>query len=262
MKRTDIYSYFCFGYNYYLLRYESKGVLVHGDKDSLISRIEDFLKNVEDLNLQVTSKAAEQLRTILQEIAAKPSEAKVDVALATQVTSAIDALDKTLDAELQLRYAFIVTPKRFGLDNLLEHPVTLFAGEVFQLLPRICQFDIAQACRCIAFGLPTAAAFHLMRGTEGVLRFYYEALVKRGRVGHPMWGPIVEHLRKRRDAPQLSLLDHLDHIRTNFRNPTQHPEARYDLDEAQDLLSLTIDAINRMVRDLRARGLARGTSAS
>jgi hypothetical protein len=44
------------------------------------------------------------------------------------------------------------------------------------------------------------------------------------------------------------MLDHLDHIHVNFRNPTQHREARYDLEEAQDLLSLSIDALNRMAK--------------
>jgi hypothetical protein len=56
---------------------------------------------------------------------------------------------------------------------------------------------------------------------------------------------MVEHLRKRSDAPPRSLLDGLDNIRHNFRNPTQHPEAIYDIQEAQDLLSLSLDAVGR-----------------
>jgi len=91
-----------------------------------------------------------------------------------------------------------------------------------------------------------------MRGTEGALRFYYASIVKRGRKKQ-MWNNIIEHLKARRDSPPKALLDSLDNIRINFRNPTQHPEARYDMDEAQDLLSISIDAVNRMIRDLKKR---------
>jgi hypothetical protein len=70
-----------------------------------------------------------------------------------------------------------------------------------------------------------------------------------------MWGPMIEHLKKRRNAPQKTLIDHLDHIRINFRNPTQHPDAIYDIDQAQDLLAVSIDVVNRMVQELLERKL-------
>jgi hypothetical protein len=49
------------------------------------------------------------------------------------------------------------------------------------------------------------------------------------------------------------LPDHIDNIRVNFRSPTQHPDARYEIEEAQDLLSLSIDFLNRMARHLAER---------
>ena len=92
-----------------------------------------------------------------------------------------------------------------------------------------------------------------MRAVEGALRNYYVAIVKRQRVKDLLWGPMIRHLQKRRSPPPAPLLDHLDSIRANFRNPTQHPEARYDLDEAQDLMAVCIDALNRLVRDQKKR---------
>jgi hypothetical protein len=59
---------------------------------------------------------------------------------------------------------------------------------------------------------------------------------------------MIKHLRERRSAPPKVLLDHLDGIRTNFRNPTQHPDATYDIHEAQDLFSVCVDAVNRAAR--------------
>jgi hypothetical protein len=180
-------------------------------------------------------------------------DAKSDSALADEIKRACDKFDATLDAELQLRKAYVITQKRFNLTDLLEKPQNLFADGAYGELPKLCQFDFAEAGQCIAFARPTAAAFHTMRGAEGTLRHFYMSIVARGRVARLMWHDMVEHLRKRRDAPPKPLLDHLDNIRSNFRNPTQHPEARYDMDEAQDLLSVTIEAVNRMIRDLRSR---------
>jgi len=247
MRETNIYPYYAFGYNYYILRYNSEGIPVHGTHDGLIARLDKFFARLHELDLRVTSTAAADLEAIRELARKMPENAKADKALAAQVKKAVDKLDATLDAELQLRSAFVVTPKRFSLESMLEKPADLFARNVLLSLPRICQFDFSQACRCIAFGLPTAAAFHLMRGVEGVLRHYYCSIVRRGRVGTLLWGPMVVHLR-RRDAPLSALLDNLDNIRVNYRNPTQHTDARYDIDGAQDLLAVSIDATNRMER--------------
>jgi hypothetical protein len=60
---------------------------------------------------------------------------------------------------------------------------------------------------------------------------------------------MLKQLReKKRVKPPDALLDTLDRIRVNFRNPTSHPEKIYDLDEVQDLFGLCVDALNRIVR--------------
>jgi len=254
MIETKIYSYYAFGYNYYLLRFSTKAIAVRGE-DSLASRIDDFFEKLRELDLRVTEAAAIDLTKIRSGLNELDEKTVVTAELVEQVTNAVNKLDTTLDAELGLRSAFIVTPKRFPLEYLLGSTRHLFAADVFDHLPDICKFDFSEACRSIAFGLPTASAFHLMRGTEGVLRFYYCSIVKRNRIEKQMWGEVITELKKRRDAPPRPLLDSLDNIRVNFRNPTQHPEARYDIDEAQDLLALSIDIVNRMIRDLSKRNL-------
>src|SRR5262249_30309736 len=146
--------------------------------------------------------------------------------------------------------AYVVTPKILDVQRLLGNVSILFAPGVFQKLPEIAKRDYSEAGKCIAFERPTAAAFHLLRGTESVLRAFYCHLAKRRRVSM-MWGPIVQDLQKRkRAAIHLDLLNHMDHIRTSFRNPTQHPEKVYDIHEAQDLWSLCVDATNRMAKAL------------
>jgi hypothetical protein len=122
------------------------------------------------------------------------------------------------------------------------------APGVFKELPEVAQYDFLQAGRCIAFELPTAAAFPLMRGTEDVLRWFYCSVVKRERVSPLRWGPMTSHLGGRRSPPPDVLLANLDNLRRSFRNPTQHPDKIYDIEEAQDLLALSIDVVSRMVK--------------
>jgi hypothetical protein len=263
LLRTNIYSYYSFGYNYYLLRHDTEGYLVRSEDndsrgaddnaDSLEELIDEFLERIDSLSLPVTSEAASDLRNLRERLGSMPKGKVVDDDLAEEITEACNRLDVTLDSELKLRSAFVVTPKRFEQQHLLETPWQLLASDTWSKLSTIAQFDISSGCRAIAFGMPTAAAFHFMRCVEAMLRDYYSSIVKRDRVDPLMWSPMIQHLRKRRDAPPRATLDHLDNIRANFRNPTQHPEARYELEEAQDLLAVSVDILNRMVRDLGKR---------
>jgi hypothetical protein len=142
-----------------------------------------------------------------------------------------------------------LTEKRFQLNNLINGMSKLFASDLFGKLPDIAQFDFNEAGKCIAFERPTAAAFHILRGTEATLKSYYQHLVKRKRMSDPMWGPIIIELRKRGKSPK-TLLDNLDNIRNNFRNPTSHPEFKYTMDEVQDLLGVCVDVVNRLCKEI------------
>jgi hypothetical protein len=160
------------------------------------------------------------------------------------------AVESTLIAESNGTFAHVTRDKRYSTEKLLNDMAFLMAPGVFDFLPEVARYDFGEAGKCIAFERPTAAAFHLMRGTEDVLRWFYKTIVKRGRK-QLMWGPMVTHLASRRDAPPAVLLSNLDNLRKNFRNPTQHPEKIYDIQEAQDLLALSLDVVNRMVRYLQ-----------
>jgi len=249
MKKTYIYRYYSFGYNYYILRFSTDAWTIRKLRDE----VNQFFRYLEELNLLVSKQAAESLLSISKEITTLPSEEKVSKELSERVTNAIGELDKTLDSELMLKEAYILTEKRFSLDKLLNNIQDLFRKDVFNRLPILVQYDLKECGKCIAFNLSTAAAFHMLRATEGTLRFYYCIIIKRKRIKDLMWGPIIEKLRVNSKISR-TLLSNLDNIRDNYRNPTQHPDARYDLDEAQDLFGLCIEAINRMIKDLEQKG--------
>lgn len=169
---------------------------------------------------------------------------------AATISSLAERLGDTLMAEAGEQVTYVITEKRLDIKKLVQNPQGLLAPNVYDRLPGVCFQDFNAACRAIAFELPTAAAFLLLRCTEGTLRHYYTCNVKtrRLRSDQMMWGPMLGQLREKRSKAPPELLDTLDRIRVNFRNPTNHPQKIYEIQEVQDLFGLCVDAINRMVR--------------
>ncbi len=212
------------------------------------ANIERFLGNLEKLELKVTYRASKKLSEFLEEMRELEVE-KLSAEQARKLSKVMTDLRMTLDAEIQGVYAFITTPKRLDSDKIMGDIASLFSPNTYENFPDIAKYDFEEAGKCIAFDRPTAAAFHTLRGTEANLRYYYKSMVRQNRIKSEMWGPIVQDLRKRNKTKVHSTLNnHLDNIRLSFRNPTQHPEAIYDINEVQDLLSVCIDANNRMYK--------------
>jgi hypothetical protein len=152
-------------------------------------------------------------------------------------------------SEIEGFHAFAYTEKRISIDKLLSKVGDLFAESVYTDMPEMAQYDFTEAGKCIACELPTAAAFHVLRGTECILRKCYASHITTSPNQFLDWAKIVKELSDLNDDPlPKELLDHLDNIRKSFRNPTAHPEKRYDLDEAQDLFNLCVDVVNRIYK--------------
>jgi len=211
-----------------------------------LETIDTFFSYLNEFNLPVTRRAAYELEEFRNELAESDADHTLTKDESTGLVQIIADLEKTLFAESGGNLAFIVTDKRIDANKLLFDMRSLMSPGTFDLLPGIAQHDFVEAGLCIAFGRSTAAAFHLLRGTEAVLRHFYCSIVKRGRVQPLHWGPMVKQLGSRNKPPPMPLLDNLDNIRNSFRNPTQHPEKIYDIEEVQDLFGLCIDVVNRM----------------
>ena len=117
--------------------------------------------------------------------------------------------------------------------------------EFFSKLTDISKIDFQEAGRCLSFELYTATAFHILRGTEEVLREFYRYKVKRGRIKKLLWHNICVELKGKRGVPD-SLIAVLDSIREDFRNPTSHPDKTYGEDEVQNLFTNCADVVNRI----------------
>lgn len=251
MKENSVYAFYCFGYNYFNLR---ERLAKKTNKEVLEEVNDNYLNYIESLNLPVTRKVVENIYQIVQEIEEQNPEDVVKDDVTNRISKLISDADKTLDAELKLKKTYILTSKRIDIDKLTKTPNELLANDVWGRLSDQCKIDFAEACKCIAFSMPTATAFHIMRAVEEMVRQLYWTFVRQNRMPNPMWGPIIDKLRKKKQPrPTNKTLDHLDMIRNTYRNPTQHPDKNYSIDEAQDLLYSSIVAINEIINEIKKK---------
>lgn len=158
-----------------------------------------------------------------------------------------------LAAELQLVDTYSVSQKgSYSTPDLIDHAEITFSEEIRKRIPADSIRDIQQAGRCLAFDVPTAAAFHILRAAEGVVREYHEVVSKgAAKLKTRNWGVYIRSLTKL--GADAKVLAALDQIRTMYRNPIIHPEDTVSLDEAMALFGVAQGAIFAMVEDIKKR---------
>jgi hypothetical protein len=128
-------------------------------------------------------------------------------------------------------------------------------------LSQMAATDLVNAGRCLAFGLYTAAGFHVCRAVEGVLEDYYRNFC--GKTSTlKSWNDYIEALRKVAAAndvkpelkPQPETIAYLDAIRKYNRNEIAHPRVVLDEAEAITVFDLGKAVMCAMARELLAAG--------
>ncbi len=162
-------------------------------------------------------------------------------------------LNTLLMGELAVQPVYHVWPKRaYNIEALVSEGETLFSLEVRSNFTHDEKYNIREAGKCLAFEIPTAAAFHIFRCAESVLRRYYETVV--GKLPKPKmrnWGVYINNLHK--CGADEKIVTILQQIKDMHRNPVIHPETRLDNDESLSLVGIVESAIGAMVRDMKAR---------
>ena len=206
-----------------------------------------ILPEFDKFQLNVSKSGSMQLKTFMDNLSSIDDDETLGNDRAKELSDLMLTLEHIIFAESKIKYYYVTTDKKHNTVYLMDQPEKLFRDGVFKRLPQLSQYDFIEGFKCMTFEIPTAAAFHILRATEGVLKDCYFSNVKRNRVKRPMWGNMLKQLkeRKKNRLPD-ALLACLDNIRESYRNPTNHPEAVYDIDEAEDLLGLCIDVTNKM----------------
>ncbi len=182
-----------------------------------------------------------------------PEEKKVDYFQAHNITAGIKEFENVFAAELQALDTYFISQKAiYSTPDLIERADYSFPEEIRKVLPDEAKLDIRQAGRCLAFDLPTAAGFHILRAVETAIRLYYNVVTK-GTASPKTrnWGVYIRVLRKHGADPKIVSV--LDQIRDMHRNPVIHPEVFLSIDEATVLFGVAQSAIVAMAIDIQKR---------
>lgn len=227
-----------------------RNVSENDTKQFVLSSLRSLFHELQQGNFKVTLAAMESdtfMGMIEALNAIESDETSVGSNIAEWVKDQLSRIETVIFPESAIKNLYVLPNRRFNSEYLLSSPQSLLKEGTFEKLDEVAKQDITSACRCILFGEATAAAFHILRATESVLKSYYFLHKKQKRLNKPMWGSIINELRaKTKNKPPETLLAALDIIRTAYRNPTQHPEAVYEIDSAQDLFGVCLDVIGKM----------------
>ena len=141
-------------------------------------------------------------------------------------------------------------------------------AEIRDQLPEQCQKDLNDAARCLAFGMSTAAVFHMMRAIEDMMKAYYHDLTGRTfKEANPKiqrnWGEYIKALKQALDEISvsdetkgrvgMSITSILYNIKEVHRNPICHPEVNAEKDEALQVFREGIAILGQIGRHLQGR---------
>ena len=116
-------------------------------------------------------------------------------------------------------------------------------------------FEIQSAGRCLAFGLPTACGFHILRAAESILEDYYGMVSGKPGATQRGWHDYAEELEKLSDgddkeAPSKRVIRSIRQIKDLDRNPIMHPRAVLSESDAMILFMVATSAISQMAKCL------------
>lgn len=263
MEKVSLYDYYSFGFNYYILMNNSSEKTI----EEFSKEITIYSNFINDLDLKVTKSLLKLYGwndniTALNKLNVGVKKKKViESELHQKIIELIKKADSTLDAELNIKNGFLIKEKRISTEKLINEIDSIFSIDTFLHLPDVARFDFMESGKCLAFDRNTASAFHSLRGTEDVLKFYYTNLTGKVATETQTWGNFHTEIEagitvgKIMPHPPKELMQNLNSLRIYYRNKTQHPQLIYNCDEAQDLMFNCIKCVNEIIKDLKSRGI-------
>lgn len=237
------------------------------------SPVRDSINNLLDwgAGLKVCQASGRAIIAAIDEIgkwsaAAQPeSYSKEDVAVDWQFQQVIDkakTFETVLSEELKTLSAYSASKKGiYSTSDLIEQAANTFPSSVLERLSKPVVQEVREAGRCLAFDVPTASGFHMLRATEGVLHEYYIAICKpekKSRLDN--WGAYITALYKftkeetntdteiQKQVKKVLAL--LQQIKDQDRNLIMHPEITLSANEAFVLFEITKGLIMALAEGL------------
>jgi hypothetical protein len=220
----------------------------------------EFISDNKLVPLGVCRAACLSLREAVDRVIATPPgteapdmERQISPYEAYSITNELQKFETIFSAELQSLDTYFVSQKLgYVTHDLIERAEVLLPEHVRNDIPAEAQADIRQAGKCMAFDIPTAAGFHIIRATESIIRLFYEAILNRKpKAKMRNWGAYVKNLEQ--GGAETRITGFINHIRESYRNPVLHPEVTLSQDDAQVLVGTCISAIVQMMSEIKKK---------
>lgn len=190
----------------------------------------------------------------------KDSEDNLDAACKLVIERA-KTFETVLSQELPMLSAYYVTQTGiYKTSDLIERAAKDIPEPILDKLNSSIIYEVTQAGRCLAFDVPTACGFHMLRATEAVLHEYYIAVCKpKNQKKLDSWAAYIVSLHKRTEDAKCKaeLKEHiarvlalLKQVKNQDRNQIMHPELVLDTNQAHILFKITTTAIMVMADKL------------
>jgi hypothetical protein len=148
--------------------------------------------------------------------------------------------------------------------RLQEGACKFFKREIWERLSITAQEDLNDAAKCLLCELSTPAVMISLRAVEDALRQYYKYKTKQ-HYYRKSWKAILNELLStnktgaRKYDVNKTLLALLDYIRENERNVVEHPDKRFEQEEAERIFSEVVKTIIEIYNDMPQQSFWNGT---
>jgi hypothetical protein len=208
--------------------------------------------------------AGNRLYEVLQEVIDKYNTEKpdtLDASFSYRITSAANEFETILAAEMQTLDTYHASQKAlYSTRDLIERAEIVLPETVRAEVPGETITEIQSAGKCLAFELPTACGFHIVRATEAVIREYYRAVVGTvPKVKARNWGSYIRFLKEK--GADAKIITVLEQVKDTYRNPIVHPEDVLEMEDAIILFGMAQGVIISMMKDIAIRKAAAGKKA-
>ena len=213
--------------------------------------LEAFLTNsVFSPYMRTSYQLGDELLQALKRLAALDGEYVLTYTEQYSVNVKYEQYKIALLAELNTLPSYFITQQGgYDTHTLLNNAEALFPASLRTKVPGAI-FDIAEAAKCLAYEVGTAAGFHFFRATESVLRRYYD------HVTNGQAAPKVRSIRvyvkamRKLGRGNPKVLQALDQMADLHRNPISHPEDVLTTEDAIAILGISRSAISAMLAEL------------
>ena len=174
-----------------------------------------------------------------------------------QIIDKAKNFETVLSEELQTLSSYYASRKGiYSISDLIDQAEKIFLPSMLEKFSKSVVQDIKQGGRCLAFDIPTACGFHMLRATEAVLHEYYISVCRsESKKKLSNWSAYISALSKLSGEANVEenikthvkkIVALLQQIKDQDRNLIMHPEVVLTADEAFVLFEITKGVIIAM----------------